>query len=86
MTNKRVDYCSSNFAEVGLDEAFGVGLFVQGRLTISRLQWFVHTTSNDSNDDFLTDAQSLYEEDSESIESIMAKAKQFEYKDDENEN
>ena len=42
--------------------------------------------SNDSNEDFLTDAQSLYEEDSESIESIMAKAKQFEYKDDENEN
>merc|ERR1712142_1260025 len=29
-TNKLVDYCSSKFAAVGLDEAFRVELFVQG--------------------------------------------------------
>eukprot|EP00088_Acartia_fossae_P058491 TRINITY_DN6858_c0_g1_i1.p1 TRINITY_DN6858_c0_g1~~TRINITY_DN6858_c0_g1_i1.p1 ORF type:complete len:306 (-),score=69.72 TRINITY_DN6858_c0_g1_i1:284-1201(-) len=29
-TNKLVDYCSSKFADVGLDEAFRVELFVQG--------------------------------------------------------
>ena len=29
-TNKLVDYCSSKFAAVGLDEAFRVEMFVQG--------------------------------------------------------
>ena len=29
-TNKLVDYCSSKFAAVGLDEAFRAELFVQG--------------------------------------------------------